>query len=73
VSTAKYECVAVTAEIPPSRRNPAGLEGYPFWARLYVTSGKYVWCKINPLPGESAVGSQAAAVALPEACDLQRG
>jgi hypothetical protein len=72
-AAAKYECTAVTAEIPSSDRNVAGQRGYPFWARVNFNASSYVWCKINPLPSEEALGSEIVAVALPTQCDLQRG
>jgi hypothetical protein len=51
----------------------AGSVGYPFWARLDVLAGSYLWCKINPRPGEQAIGLQAASVPLPRPCDLEAG
>jgi hypothetical protein len=69
----RYECTAVTTEIPRGVRNVAGQGGYPFWARVNFGARSYVWCKVNPLPSEQAIGSQLAVVALPAQCDLQRG
>ncbi|HEV3228004.1 MAG TPA: hypothetical protein VGY97_00920 [Solirubrobacteraceae bacterium] len=67
----KYECVAVTGDIHAGTGNIAGVVGYPFWARVDLRTGTYLWCKINPLPGERAAGQQPASVPLPRPCDLE--
>jgi type II secretory pathway pseudopilin PulG len=71
-TSAGYECTAVTGDIPKSSRNVAGIVGYPFWARVDFRRRTFVWCKVNPPPGERGAGGAAAAVALPPACDLVR-
>jgi hypothetical protein len=70
---AKYQCLAVTGAIRAGTGRVAGSVGYPFWARLDVLAGSYLWCKINPRPGEQAIGLQAASVPLPRPCDLEAG
>jgi hypothetical protein len=69
----KFECVAVTSQIPGLPTSPAGTTGYPFWARVDYDSGRIVWCKINPRAGERGIGHELAVVAPPPACDLRRG
>ena len=69
----KYECLAVTGAIPGSARSVGGALGYPFWARVNFKSYAYVWCKINPRPGERGIGGETAVIGLPARCDLQRG
>jgi hypothetical protein len=66
-----YSCLAVTKDIKSSGRNVGAL-GDPFWARIDTANGRLAWCRINPLPGETAVGSQAASVPLAQICDLRR-
>ena len=65
---AVYECVAVTTRIPPSAGNAAGVLGYPF--RVVVDFGDftYVWCKIDPVPGERVGPHPRTAVPVPRAC-----
>jgi hypothetical protein len=69
----RYSCVAVTGDIHTGTGKFAGVLGYPFWARLDVRAGTYLWCRINPNPGETAVGSALATVALPRPCNLAAG
>lgn len=66
-----YSCLAVTRDIK-SRGSTVGALGDPFWARIDTASGRLAWCRINPLPGETATGSEAASVPLSPACDLTR-
>lgn len=67
-----YSCLAVTKEIKSSGHTVVGVLGEPFWARIDTAKGRLAWCRINPLPGETAVGSQAASVPLSQVCDLKR-
>jgi len=69
----RYSCLAVTGDIRAGPGRVAGTLGYPFWARLDPRAGTYLWCEINPNPGESAIGSALATVALPRPCDLEGG
>jgi hypothetical protein len=66
-----YSCLAATRDIK-SGGSTVGALGDPFWARMDTASGRLAWCKINPLPGETAAGSEAASVPLSPACDLKR-
>jgi hypothetical protein len=66
-----YSCLAVNRDIK-SGGHTVGALGDPFWARIDVTRGRLAWCRINPLPGETATGSEAASVPLAPVCDLKR-
>jgi hypothetical protein len=70
-SVGAFACIAVEAKV----RTPAGVVGSvgsPVWARLDFLRARLAWCLINPLPGEMAVGHEAARVPLAPACDLTR-
>lgn len=68
----RYECLAITRDIPRSSRNVAGAIGYPFWARVDFRRGTFAWCKVNLRPGERGIGGEAALAGLPAGCNLQR-
>lgn len=72
-TAAPYECTAVSRDIPPSQHAPAGILGYPFWARVDFRRGTFLWCKVNLRPGERGIGGEAAVVALPAPCNLLAG
>jgi hypothetical protein len=65
-----YSCLAVTRDIK-SNGATVGAFGDPFWARVDFGNGRLAWCRIYPLPGETAAGTEAAAVSLAPVCDLQ--
>ena len=50
-----YRCLAVTGSNNSVKGYPF-LTGYPFVANVDFRSGTYVWCKLNPRPGEKARG-----------------
>ena len=60
-----YDCTAVTSDIPG--RDGAAV-GYPFQGVVDFRSGRLVWCKTNPPPGEQVVPDPRSVVALPAAC-----
>jgi hypothetical protein len=66
-----YACLAVNHPIK-SAAGVVGLLGDPFWGRIDFTAGRLAWCKINPRPGEQAIGAATATVPLAAACDLTR-
>ena len=66
----RYECLAVTGDVPATGRTEAGRGGYPFWARVDFRRGSAVWCKITPRPAEGGIGSEIF-VPLPRVCRLR--
>jgi hypothetical protein len=66
-----YSCLATTEDIKYGGYT-VGAFGDPFWARIDFATGRLAWCRINPLPGETAAGSEAAAVPLAPVCNLLR-
>ena len=69
-SDAGYECVAITSRIPRLRNRPAAVSGYPYWARVDFRAASFVFCKVNPRPGEHGTDNELAFVPLPAECDL---
>jgi hypothetical protein len=67
-----YDCIAVTRDIAPGRRNPAGRLGHPFRAIVDFARGTFVWCRTIPLPGEAATPDPRGIPLLPRACRLRR-
>ena len=68
----RYECFAVSGDLPPTEGTEAGVAGFPFWARVDLEHGSAVWCKVRPKPAEGgATGS--IDVRLPRVCELRRG
>jgi hypothetical protein len=65
-----YDCTAVTREIPQTGRSVPGVTGYPFVAVVDFATGRYSWCKTNPVPGERVVPDPRDVVALPTECVL---
>jgi hypothetical protein len=64
-----YQCVAINEHIVKGSEL-AGLLGYPFWAVVDYRHRAFVWCKVNPKPGEMAVRTLEPVVNPPAACDL---
>jgi hypothetical protein len=65
-----YDCTAVTSEVPQTGRNVPGLVGYPFVAVVDFETGRYSWCKTNPVPGERVIPDPRDVVELPRECVL---
>jgi type II secretory pathway pseudopilin PulG len=63
-----YNCTAVTDFIDATKHNSGGALGYPFRLILDAGSGRFVWCKQNPLAGERSVPRPESVVPLPVAC-----
>lgn len=61
---AGYECTAVTSDITGT----AGSIGYPFKAVIDFRTGRLVWCKTNPPPGEQVVQDPSKLPRLPGEC-----
>jgi len=66
-----YQCLAVNLQVK-NRAGTVGAIGDPFWARIDFARPAFAWCKINPRPGEEAVGANAPSVPLAPVCDLER-
>jgi hypothetical protein len=71
VGVGAYSCLAVNRPVR-STAGTVGELGDPIWARIDFRGGRFAWCKINPRPGEQAVGGGAPLVPLAPACDLSR-
>jgi hypothetical protein len=69
-SRASYDCTAVTSEIPETGRNVPGVVGHPFVVVVDFSTGRYSWCKTNPVPGERVIPDPRDVVALPDECVL---
>jgi hypothetical protein len=69
-SRGSYDCTAVTSDIPAGARNVPGSVGYPFVAVVDFRTGRYSWCKTNPVPGERVIPDPRDVVALPKECVL---
>ena len=59
-----YDCLAVIRPVAGGR----GTIGYPFRAVVHFRTGRYAWCKTNPVPGERVVPDPRTVVRLPAAC-----
>ncbi len=44
----RYECLAVTADVPATERTPAGANGLGYRVLLDYTSGRYAYCRLAP-------------------------
>ena len=69
-SRTSYDCTAVTSEIPRTGRGVPGVLGYPFVAVVDLRTGRYSWCKTNPVPGERVIPDPRDVVELPRECVL---
>jgi hypothetical protein len=63
----RYECIAVTSDLPTTETTPAGVIGHPFRAVIDYDRGRFTWCKVSGRPGEGQFTSRAL-VQLPRAC-----
>jgi hypothetical protein len=61
----RYHCLAVNRDLVGIGE---GSIGYPFLARIRYRTGRLVWCKVNPVPGEQAVPDPRGVAELPPAC-----
>lgn len=64
---ARYSCTAVNNAILRGGATVGSL-GYPFWAVVDFTRLTYVWCKVNPKPGEGEATGAAVVVPLSPRC-----
>jgi hypothetical protein len=63
----RYQCLAVSSTNRSVRGHPFET-GYPFVATIHYRQLRYVWCKLNPRPGEKAAGKATAVVPVPRVC-----
>lgn len=63
-----HGCTAVTRDVPAGPRNVPGSLGHPFVAVVDFGSGRYTWCKTNPVPAEQVVPDPRDVVELPREC-----
>lgn len=63
----RYQCIAVTSDLPASDTSPAGVVGHPFRALVDYDSGRFTWCKVSGRPGEGSFTAEAL-VTLPPEC-----
>jgi len=63
----RYECLAVTSDIPATAGNRAGVVGQLYRTKLDFRNGRYAFCKIRGRPGELAVRLNAV-VPVPAVC-----
>ena len=65
--TGRYQCLAVTSDIPATAGNRAGAVGQLYRTKLDFRNGRYAFCKIRGRPGELAVRLNAL-VPVPQVC-----
>ena len=63
----RYDCIAVTSDLPDIETSPGGVIGHPFRAVVDYDSGRFTWCKVSARPGEAAISAETP-VMLPRAC-----
>ena len=65
-----FDCLAQTRAIVGGgdEPGPMGTLGYPYRAVVEFQSGSYAFCKVNPVPGETAVPDPNSVVQLPDEC-----
>ena len=51
-ASGRYNCLAVTSDIPATAGNRAGVVGHPYRAKIDFLTGRYAFCKIRGRPGE---------------------
>ena len=62
---AGYDCTAVTSDIAG---HAGAVIGYPFKGVVDFRTGRIVWCRTNPPPGEQVVGDPSKLPRVPAAC-----
>jgi hypothetical protein len=66
-ATGRYNCLAVTSDIPATAGNRKGAVGQVYRTKIDFRSGRYAFCKIRGRPGELAVRADTQ-VPVPKAC-----
>jgi hypothetical protein len=69
-----YDCLSPTSEIvgAGAQEGARGQLGYPYRAIVDFETGRYTFCRINPVPGEKGIKDPGATIGLPRACLLNR-
>jgi hypothetical protein len=67
VPRARYDCLAVTADIAESGTSGGGFIGHPFRALVDFARGRYAWCKISGRAGEGGL-VRPSVVGVPREC-----
>jgi hypothetical protein len=65
--TARYSCLAITADAPRVETNEASTIGYPYRALVNFPSGEFTFCKITGRPGEGSI-TGATPIKVPPVC-----
>jgi hypothetical protein len=65
--TARYSCLAITADAPKIENNERSSLGYPYRALVDFTSGRFAYCKVSGRPGEGSLVRDVR-VRVPAAC-----
>jgi hypothetical protein len=66
-TSARYACLAITADAPRTdTQNPSSV-GYPYRALVQFESGRYAFCRIAGKPGEGALSTELP-VRVPPVC-----
>jgi hypothetical protein len=65
-----FDCLAQTSAIAGAgdQQGATGSLGHPYRAVIDFKSNAYAFCKINPVPGETAVPDPNSVVQLPDEC-----
>jgi hypothetical protein len=69
--TARYSCLAITADAPRVENNDPSSIGYPYRALVDFSTGKFAYCKISGRPGEGSLVREIH-VPVPPACGGER-
>jgi hypothetical protein len=65
--TARYSCLAVTADAPRTETQDSSSIGYPYRALVHYGPGRYAFCRIPGRPAEGAL-TRELPVRVPPAC-----
>jgi hypothetical protein len=65
--TARYSCLAITADAPKIENNERSSLGYPYRALVDFTSGRFAYCKVSGRAGEGSLVRNVR-VRVPAAC-----
>ena len=66
-ATARYSCLAITADAPRTSGNESSTIGYPYRALVDFPAGKFTFCKITGRPGEGSIPG-AKPIRVPPEC-----